>query len=135
MHSWGECSLWIIMVIFASYQTIKKILWYMHGQNVEFGNLIPGKFCLWREIFANLRDIITFRWIFLSFSYKNVWKCVKKSYFWQTFWPYSREILHFFCLAVVYNNHGRIHGYKMWMTYALCIILAILTVKNKNTVV
>ena len=29
----------------------------MNGQNAEFGNLISGKLCLWREIFAVLREI------------------------------------------------------------------------------
>ena len=28
---------------------------HMHGQNVEFVHLIPGKFCFWRETFAILR--------------------------------------------------------------------------------
>ena len=36
----------------------------MHGQNVQFGTLIPGKFGFWR---GNL----SFRWIYLSFSYNN----------------------------------------------------------------
>ena len=40
----------------------------MHGQNVEFGHLIPGKFCFWREIFAILRGYLSFRWIFCIFS-------------------------------------------------------------------
>ena len=48
----------------------------MHGQNVEFGNLIPGKFCIWREIFAILRRNVSLRCIlhntyfclFLSFE-------------------------------------------------------------------
>ena len=46
----------------------------MHGKNVEFGNLIPGKFCFWREILAILRDNVSFRWIFCSFFYRNLWK-------------------------------------------------------------
>ena len=29
----------------------------MHGKNAEFGNLIPGKICFWREIFVILGDI------------------------------------------------------------------------------
>ena len=67
----------------------------MHGKNVEFGNLIPGKLCFWREIYAILRENISFRCIFLSFSDKKFWKFVKKT-FWLNFWPYSREILHLF---------------------------------------
>ena len=36
---------------------------------------------LWREMFAILRDNLSFRWIFLSFSYKYFSKFVKKSHF------------------------------------------------------
>ena len=36
----------------------------MHGNNLEFGNFIPGKFCFWREIFAILRGNLSLRWIF-----------------------------------------------------------------------
>ena len=35
----------------------------MHGQHLEFGNLIPGTFCFWREIFAILRGNLSFGWI------------------------------------------------------------------------
>ena len=65
-----------------------RILSPMHGQNVEFGHLIPGKFCFWWEIFAILREHLSLRWIFWSFSYKNVWKFVKKLTFLTIFWPY-----------------------------------------------
>ena len=41
----------------------------MHGINVQFRNLISRK---------SLQFWASFRWIFLSFSYKNVWKCVEK---------------------------------------------------------
>ena len=40
-------------------------------------NLIPGKFCFWREIFAPLTENVSFRWIFCSFSYKNFWTFLK----------------------------------------------------------
>ena len=53
------------------------VIWYTCMENVEFGNLIPGKFCYWREIFAILRENWSFRWIFQSFSFKNSWKLVK----------------------------------------------------------
>ena len=43
----------------------------VHGKNVEFANLFPGKFCFWGEIFANLRVNSSFRWILWSFSYKK----------------------------------------------------------------
>ena len=39
-----------------------------HGQNVEFGNLILGNFLFWREVFAILRDNLSFRWIFKNFD-------------------------------------------------------------------
>ena len=60
-----------------------------HGTNVEFGNRIPGKYVLLEGIFAILRGNVSFRWIFLSFS-------TNSDFFWHNFWPYSREILHFF---------------------------------------
>ena len=44
----------------------------MYGKNVESRSLIPRKLCFWREIFAILRGNISFRWIFLSFSYKQI---------------------------------------------------------------
>ena len=34
---------------------------YVHGINEEFGNLIPGKFCFWREIVAILSGKLSFR--------------------------------------------------------------------------
>ena len=68
----------------------------MHGKNAEFGNLIPGKFCFWREIFAILKVNLSFRWIFWSFSSKYFWKFVNNSHFWRNFWPYSRDVSHFF---------------------------------------
>ena len=40
----------------------------MHGKTVEFGLLIPVKFCFWREIFALLRENLSFGWILWSFS-------------------------------------------------------------------
>ena len=64
-------------------------------KNVKFGHLIPGEFCFWREIFAILRGIFLFRWMFWSFSSKNIWKFVKNSHFGRNFWPYSREVSHF----------------------------------------
>ena len=42
-----------------------------HREKVEFGNLIPGKICFWREIFATLRGNVSFRWIFQSFLTKK----------------------------------------------------------------
>ena len=36
---------------------------------VEFGHLIHGKFCFWREIFPIMRGDLLFRFIFWSFSY------------------------------------------------------------------
>ena len=51
----------------------KSYLLIMHGEkNVQLGNLIPRKFGFWREIFAILKEILSFRsWIFWSFSYKK----------------------------------------------------------------
>ena len=46
----------------------------MHGKNLEFGNLIPGKFCILEGKFAILREDLLFRWIFWSFSYQNLFK-------------------------------------------------------------
>ena len=52
---------------------------------MEFDNLIPGKFCFWREIFAILKEIVLFRWIFWYFSYNSVLKICKKFIFLITF--------------------------------------------------
>ena len=46
--------------------------------DVDFRNLIPWKFCFWKEIFAILRGNLSFKWIFRSFSYKQIWKFVTK---------------------------------------------------------
>ena len=52
----------------------------MHGQNVEFGNLIPGKFGFWKEIFAILRgNLDGYFCRFLTKISENLYK--KKSYF------------------------------------------------------
>ena len=77
----------------------------MHGKNAEFGNLIPGKFCFWREIFAILRGNLSFRWIFWYFSSKNFWKFVKYSHFLCNFWPYSRESFEFFPALVTTTTY------------------------------
>ena len=54
-------------------------LFIMHGKNVEFGNLIPGKFGFWREIFAILMGNLSFRWIFRVFFLQKMLKiCTKK---------------------------------------------------------
>ena len=50
-----------------------------------------GKFAFRGNYLGN----ISFRWIFLSLSYKNFLKFVKHSYFWDNFWPRSRKSLHF----------------------------------------
>ena len=61
---------------------------HMDG-NVEFGDLIPGKFLLfWGEMYH-------LDWYFCPFLTKNSEKCIN-SFFWQKFWPYSLEIQHFF---------------------------------------
>ena len=75
---------WRLMVIFVVdicmsvvYRFISYLIYYsivpLHAckKNVEFGNLIPGKICFWREIFAILRENLSFRWIFRSFSYNK----------------------------------------------------------------
>ena len=51
-----------------------------HWKNVEFEYLIPGKCCFRREILAILRDNLSLRWIFLSFSFKYFSKFVKNSH-------------------------------------------------------
>ena len=58
-------------------------------ENVEFGNLIPGKYCCWREIFSILRGNLSLGWKFQSFSYQNFMKFVNKSTFWCNCWPHS----------------------------------------------
>ena len=34
----------------------------VHGQNVEFADLIPVKICFWREIVAILREYLSLRY-------------------------------------------------------------------------
>ena len=48
-------ALWVHQCIHSLFNTLAHTS--MHGQNVEFSHLIPGKFCFWREIFAILRGI------------------------------------------------------------------------------
>ena len=48
-----------------AYVVLSGRIQYTHAlKNAEFGNLIPEKFCFWREIFAILRGYLSFRWIF-----------------------------------------------------------------------
>ena len=49
----------------------------MHGQNVQFGNLIPGNCCFRREIFAILRGNLSFRWICRGVFLQKYLKIVK----------------------------------------------------------
>ena len=56
-------------------------MWTSIEKNVELENLIPAKFRFGREIFAILRGNLSFRWLFLLFSYKNFRKCVNKNTF------------------------------------------------------
>ena len=85
----------------------------IHGRNVEFGNLIPMKFCFWKKIFAIFRINLSFRWIFLSFSYKHFWKFVKYSHCWWYFWPYSREFCILFSLGVMFMAFR--HDLENWL--------------------
>ena len=68
----------------------------MHGKNVEFGNLIPGKLSFWKEIFAILRGNLSFRWYFCLFLTHFSENMQTINIFDANFDFYSREILHFF---------------------------------------
>ena len=54
----SNIAIWNIREIYGWWQDI--------GKNVKFGNLIPGKCCSWREIFAILRRNLSFRSLFLG---------------------------------------------------------------------
>ena len=72
----------------------------MHGQNVEFGNLIPGKCCFWKEIFAILRGNLSFRWIFFIFFLKN-------SENWQKCNIFSK-------VWTIFQGNGAIFSPQLW---------------------
>ena len=57
------------------------IHWRAWGKKRWFGNVIPVKFCTYRDILPILRRNLLFIWIFLSFSYKNSWFLKKYSNF------------------------------------------------------
>ena len=48
----------------------------MHGQDVEFGNIFFQEILLLVENLCKFEGKLSFRWIFRSFSYKNIWKFV-----------------------------------------------------------
>ena len=50
----------------------------MHGKYAEFGNLIPGKLCFWREIFCNLEGklyhLYGYFCLYLKHLFANLYK-------------------------------------------------------------
>ena len=58
---------WLVPDVFMLYAGMETI-----------GNLIPGKCCFWRDFFAILKGNSSFRWIFMSLSYKHCWNVVSK---------------------------------------------------------
>ena len=56
------------LAILHKYYHLSLNVMCMYGKTVEFDLLIPVKFCFWREIFALLRENLSFGWILWSFS-------------------------------------------------------------------
>ena len=131
----SQCFLTVLSVTFPSFDFYKQNL---HENKMEFGNLIPGKLCFWREIFAILRENLPFRLIFLSFSwiFSNLasgpcilWYkwfqyclfslmftvyCVSMQSVWTTYWKQERCLL----VSCLSNYVCKIMVNKMWCDQA-----------------
>ena len=74
----------------SSLSLISDYQYWQAWKKYEFGNLIPVTSCFWREICAILKENVSFRWIFQTFSlfHTNFWKCVLKKNRWHfAFFP------------------------------------------------
>ena len=105
---------------------------HIHGENGEFGNLIPGKCCFWREIFAILRGHYHFDGYLGLFLTNNSEIC--KIIHILTFFlkPYSRENFSFFQALV---RHFRSSFRKPLIWLATCAIACYIKVETFNTFV
>ena len=77
----------------------------MHGEkNAEFGNLIPGKCCFWREIFAILWWNLSFRWIHIHIFDIIFYLIPGKFCFWREIFAILRG-----------NSSFRSEVFKLWV--------------------